>query len=136
MEVKHQGKWGTVNDLNWNMDEAHVVCRQLRCGAAVDAPTGAKFGLGIGPIWFNYIYCKGPESVITECSYPPVKDHHPEGLSHEKDAGAVCSRKFCQGWEGVLSRTTSGFIPRLSMSTWITPFRMYLGKYSTHTVIS
>ena len=57
-------------------------------------------------------------------------------FSHEKDAGAVCSHKFCQGWEGVLSRTTSGSIPRVSMSTWITPFRMYLGKYSTHTVIS
>nr|XP_025140767.1 scavenger receptor cysteine-rich type 1 protein M130-like [Bubalus bubalis] len=91
VEVKHQGEWGTVNDYNWNMEEAYVVCRQLRCGAAVDAPKGAKFGLGIGPIWFHYIYCKGSESTVSECSYPIVKDHGPEGHSHDKDAGAVCS---------------------------------------------
>ncbi|XP_068827623.1 antigen WC1.1-like [Capricornis sumatraensis] len=91
LEVKHQGEWGTVNDLNWSIEEAAVVCRQLKCGAAVDAPKGAKFGPGIGPIWFHYIYCKGPESAITECSYPTVKDHRPEGHSHDKDAGAVCS---------------------------------------------
>ncbi|KAI4586297.1 hypothetical protein MJG53_004084 [Ovis ammon polii x Ovis aries] len=91
LEVKHQGEWGTVNDLNWSIEEAAVVCRQLKCGAAVDAPKGARFGPGIGPIWFDYIYCKGPESAITECSYPTVKDHRPEGHSHDKDAGAVCS---------------------------------------------
>ncbi|XP_065761199.1 antigen WC1.1-like [Muntiacus reevesi] len=93
VEVKHQGKWGTVNDLNWSMEEAHVVCRQLRCGAAVDAPKGSKFGPGIGPVWFRYIYCKGQESVITECSYPPLKDHRTEGSSHNKDAGAICSAR-------------------------------------------
>nr|XP_020749211.1 antigen WC1.1-like [Odocoileus virginianus texanus] len=91
VEVKHQGEWGTVNDLNWSLEEASVVCRQLGCGTAVDAPKGAKFGPGVGPIWFHYIYCKGPESAITKCSYPTVKDHHPEGHSHDKDAGAVCS---------------------------------------------
>ncbi|XDB50821.1 hypothetical protein ABFV05_004437 [Capra hircus] len=93
VEVKHQGKWGTVNDLNWNMEEAHVVCRQLRCGAAVGAPKESKFGPGIGPVWFHYIYCKGQESVITECSYPPLKDHRTEGYSHNKDAGAICSAR-------------------------------------------
>ncbi|KAB0351200.1 hypothetical protein FD754_016057 [Muntiacus muntjak] len=93
VEVKHQGKWGTVNDLNWSMEEAHVVCRQLRCGAAVDAPKGSKFGPGIGPVWFRYIYCKGQESVITECSYPSLKDHRTEGYSHNKDAGAICSAR-------------------------------------------
>ncbi|CAN0287964.1 unnamed protein product [Rangifer tarandus platyrhynchus] len=93
VEVKHQGKWGTVNDLNWSMEEAHVVCRQLRCGAAVDASKGSKFGPGIGPVWFHYIYCKGQESVITECSYPPLKDHRTKGYSHNKDAGAICSAR-------------------------------------------
>ena len=100
VEVKHQGEWGTVNDYNWNMEEAYVVCRQLRCGAAVDAPKGAKFGLGIGPIWFHYIYCKGSESTVSECSYPIVKDHGPEGHSHDKDAGAVCSGKCGLVWGG------------------------------------
>ena len=124
--MKHQGEWGTVNDLNWSIEEAAVVCRQLGCGGAVDAPKGAKFGPGIGPIWFHYIYCKGPESAITECSYPTVKDHRPEGHSHDKDAGAVCSGKYCLVFEGISSRKTFSFIPRETMSIWITAFRAYL----------
>ena len=95
MEVKHQGEWRTVNDLNWNLEEAAVVCRHLGCGSAVDAPKRAKFGPGNGPIWFHYIHCKGPESAITECSYSTVEDHRPKGHSHDKDAGASCSGKGC-----------------------------------------
>ena len=95
MEVKHQGEWGTVNDLNWSLEEAAVVCRQLECGAAINASRGAHFGPGIGPIWFHYIHCKGPESAITECSYSTVEDHHPKGHSHDNDAGASCSGKCC-----------------------------------------
>uniref|UniRef100_A0A8B9Y599 SRCR domain-containing protein n=1 Tax=Bos mutus grunniens TaxID=30521 RepID=A0A8B9Y599_BOSMU len=91
VEVKHQGEWRTVNDLNWNLEEAAVVCRHLGCGSAVDAPKRAKFGPGNGPIWFHYIHCKGPESAITECSYSTVEDHRPKGHSHDKDAGASCS---------------------------------------------
>ena len=91
LKVKHQGEWGTVNDHNWSMEEAAVVCRSLGCGGAVGAPQRAKFGPGIGPIWFHYTYCKGQESAITKCSYPAVKDQRPEGHSHGKDAGAVCS---------------------------------------------
>ena len=135
VEVKHQGAWGTVNDYNWNMEEARVVCRQLRCGTAVDAPKGSKFGPGIGPIWFHYIYCKGQESAITECSYPVVMDHHPEGHSHNKDAGAVCSGKSCLVWEGLPFRKPFSFIPRLTTSLWIIAFRTYLGEDFTHTVI-
>ena len=111
VEVKHQGEWGTVDDLNWSMEEAAVVCRQLGCGGATDAPKRAHFGPGIGPIWFPYIYCKGPESAIMECSYPPVKDHRPEGNSHDKDAGAVCSGKSCLVCEGIPSRKTFSLFP-------------------------
>ena len=104
VEVKRQGEWGTVNDDNWSMEEAQVVCREPKCGAATDAPRGAYFGSGIGPIWFQYIYCNGTESMLTQCSYPPLKDHHPEGLSHDGDAGAVCSGKSCMIWEGISNR--------------------------------
>ncbi|XP_010842564.1 PREDICTED: antigen WC1.1-like, partial [Bison bison bison] len=91
VEVKHQGEWGTVNNYKWGLEEAAVVCRQLGCGAAVDALQRVHFGPAVGPIWFNVIYCKGTESDITECSYPTVKDYRPEGLSHDQDAGVVCS---------------------------------------------
>ncbi|KAB0387618.1 hypothetical protein FD755_002574 [Muntiacus reevesi] len=91
VEVKHQEDWGTVNDYKWGLEEATVVCRQLGCGAAIDAPQGAHFGPAVGPIWYSVIYCRGTESAIMECSHSTVKDYRPEGLSHDQDAGAVCS---------------------------------------------
>ncbi|KAM9683684.1 LOW QUALITY PROTEIN: antigen WC1.1-like [Dama dama] len=90
-EVKHQGEWGTVCDFKWSLEEAAVLCRQLGCGAAVDAPQGAYFGPAVGPIWLEYIHCSGTQSAIMECAYPTVKDYHPEGFSHDQDAGTVCS---------------------------------------------
>ena len=134
VEVKHQGEWGTVNDHNWSMEEAAVVCRQLGCGGAVDAPKGAKFGPGVGPIWFHYIYCKGQESAITRCSYPTVKDHRPEGHSHDKDAGAVCSGKCCLVQKGIPSRRSLSLIPRITMRIRITAFRTSLPGYSNESV--
>ncbi|KAB0339975.1 hypothetical protein FD754_023505, partial [Muntiacus muntjak] len=91
VEVKHQEDWGTVNDYKWGLEEATVVCRQLGCGAAIDAPQGAHFGPAVGPIWYSVIYCRGTESAIMECSHSTVKDYRPDGLSHDQDAGAVCS---------------------------------------------
>ena len=104
VEVKYQGEWGTMNDHSWSLEEAAVLCRQLECGAAINASRGAHFGPGIRPIWFHCIYCTGTESSLMECSYPSLKDHRPEGLSHQGDAKAVCSGKACLVWEGMPSR--------------------------------
>nr|ACI62161.1 WC1 [Bos taurus] len=91
VEVKHQGQWGTVNDYGWGLEEAAVVCRQLRCGAAVEAPRGAYFGPAAGPIWFYYVLCGGTESALTECQYSSIRDFSEDGFIHDWDAGAVCS---------------------------------------------
>ncbi|ELR50110.1 hypothetical protein M91_02073, partial [Bos mutus] len=91
VEVKHQGEWGTVNDYDWGLEEAAVVCRQLRCGAAVEAPRGAYFGPAAGPIWFYYVLCGGTESALTECQYSSIRDFSDDGFIHDWDAGAVCS---------------------------------------------
>ena len=133
VEVKHQGEWGTVNDHNWRLEEAQVVCRQLGCGAATDALRGAHFGPGIGPIWFRYTYCHGLESVLTACTYPVPKDYHPEGLSHDQDAGAVCSSKSCLVCEGIPIRKSPSLIPRVTMRLWITEFRFSSVQFSLVT---
>ncbi|XFF78164.1 hypothetical protein AB1E18_004383 [Capra hircus] len=91
VEVKHQGEWGTVKDYDWGLEQAAVVCRQLRCGAAVEAPRGAYFGPAAGPIWLYYILCRGTESALTECQYSSIRDFSDDGFIHDSDAGAVCS---------------------------------------------
>ena len=135
VEVKHQGEWGTVNDHNWSLEAAAVVCRELECGAAINASRGAHFGPGTGPIWFQYIYCNGTESSLMECSYPPLKNHLPEGLSHDRDAGAVCLGKSCQVWEGIFSWKSLCLFLRIAYA-YGSVFSTFLGEDSSHRVIS
>ncbi|XP_055425712.1 antigen WC1.1-like [Bubalus kerabau] len=91
VEVKHQGEWGTVDDMEWTLKDASVVCRQLGCGAAIGFPGGAYFGPGLGPIWLLYVSCEGVESTVSDCRHSDIKDYRNDSLSHDCDAGVVCS---------------------------------------------
>ncbi|XP_049330415.1 deleted in malignant brain tumors 1 protein-like isoform X13 [Astyanax mexicanus] len=88
VEVLHRGHWGTVCDDYWDMRDAAVVCRELGCGEAIDAPRRARFGSGSGPIWVEYANCAGSESSLKNCrSY----DWGRQRCNHDEDAGAVCA---------------------------------------------
>uniref|UniRef100_A0A3Q1MZY9 BoWC1.1 n=1 Tax=Bos taurus TaxID=9913 RepID=A0A3Q1MZY9_BOVIN len=91
VEVKHQGEWGTVDDLEWTLKDASVVCRQLGCGAAIGFPGGAYFGPGLGPIWLSYTSCEGVESTVSDCRHSNIKDYRNDSYLHDWDAGVVCS---------------------------------------------
>ncbi|XP_044924808.1 deleted in malignant brain tumors 1 protein-like, partial [Mustela putorius furo] len=88
VEVLIQGTWGTVCDDLWDLAEATVVCRQLQCGRAVAAPTGAHFGAGSGKILLDDVQCAGAESHLGQCM-----QRGEAGLNcgHLEDAGVVCT---------------------------------------------
>uniref|UniRef100_A0AC11E6Q0 Uncharacterized protein n=1 Tax=Ovis aries TaxID=9940 RepID=A0AC11E6Q0_SHEEP len=91
VEVKHQGEWGTVDDRNWSLKDASVVCRQLECGVAVGIPQEVYFGPGLGPIWLLYTLCEGTESTVSDCRHSNIKDYRNDSYTHDRDAGVVCS---------------------------------------------
>ncbi|MCJ8742904.1 hypothetical protein PDJAM_G00087670 [Pangasius djambal] len=88
VEVLHDGHWGTVCDDDWDMREAAVVCRELRCGEAVNVRYRAHFGRGSGPIWMNDVRCSGSESTLKNCSSAEWGKNY---CDHGGDAGVTCS---------------------------------------------
>ncbi|NWZ81063.1 CD6 protein, partial [Poecile atricapillus] len=114
VELEQEGTWGTVCDDGWDILDADVVCRQLRCGHAMRAPGNASFGRGHGPILRDEVGCKGHERDLWEC--PAALEHD---CSHKEDAGVVCSEH--QEWR--LSGGRDGCAGRVEVffrGTWST----------------
>ncbi|XP_078500116.1 scavenger receptor cysteine-rich domain-containing protein DMBT1-like [Lissotriton helveticus] len=87
VELYHAGQWGTVCDDSWDMTEAAVVCRQLGCGRAAFAYSGAYFGQGNGIIYLEKVTCTGNEQYLWDC---PRQQWDAVGCTHMEDAGVVC----------------------------------------------
>ncbi|KAL3987670.1 hypothetical protein ACER0C_014785 [Sarotherodon galilaeus] len=87
-EIYYNSAWGTVCDDGWDMNDVQVVCKQLNCGIALEAPAVAHFGEGHGQIWLDDVACSGSESSLTECGHNGFGAHN---CGHGEDAGVICS---------------------------------------------
>ncbi|XP_056366044.1 LOW QUALITY PROTEIN: deleted in malignant brain tumors 1 protein-like [Oenanthe melanoleuca] len=94
VEVFHAGRWGTVCDDAWDLADAQVSCRQVRCGPALWAPGAARFGEGAGPIWLDGLRCAGTEAHLAECPARPWGQHT---CNHVEDASAICADSGLSG---------------------------------------
>ncbi|XP_009945320.1 PREDICTED: scavenger receptor cysteine-rich type 1 protein M130, partial [Leptosomus discolor] len=114
VEVKHEEQWGTVCDGDWTIEDAEVVCKQLRCGSAVQALNRAPFGEGSGPTWLYRVDCRGDESTLWNCSHAGWGAFT---CPHYFDTGVICS-----GYGGYRlangSTTCSGRVELLHGGTW------------------
>ncbi|XP_031659258.1 deleted in malignant brain tumors 1 protein-like isoform X1 [Oncorhynchus kisutch] len=87
VEVYQDGSWGTVCDDNWAVLDAQVVCRELSCGPATEAPHQAHFGEGSGSILLDDVACMGSEGSLLECSSGGIGNHD---CGHDEDASVTC----------------------------------------------
>ncbi|XP_021257724.1 scavenger receptor cysteine-rich domain-containing group B protein-like [Numida meleagris] len=87
VEVKLRGRWGTVADGAWSVEDAEVVCRQLGCGSAAGAYHGSKFGPAEGPINLVVVQCRGDEPALWNCS---IQGWGPYDGHHDHDVAVVC----------------------------------------------
>uniref|UniRef100_A0A672TUS0 SRCR domain-containing protein n=1 Tax=Strigops habroptila TaxID=2489341 RepID=A0A672TUS0_STRHB len=70
VELYLNGTWSTVCQDTWDIVDATVVCRQLGCGTALDAPGSARFGPGVAAPWPGAGGCAGSELSLWDCPAP------------------------------------------------------------------
>ncbi|XP_074904509.1 scavenger receptor cysteine-rich domain-containing protein SCART1-like isoform X2 [Buteo buteo] len=88
VEVKLQGRWGSVADDAWDMEDAEVVCQQLGCGSAAAAfAAGSRFGKVDGPISLTIINCRGDEAALWNCE---IRGWGPYVGIHDFDTAVIC----------------------------------------------
>uniref|UniRef100_A0A8C4TCI3 Soluble scavenger receptor cysteine-rich domain-containing protein SSC5D n=1 Tax=Erpetoichthys calabaricus TaxID=27687 RepID=A0A8C4TCI3_ERPCA len=120
VELYYDRRWGTVCDRYWDLQDASVLCNQIGCGYAIEAPGQARFGEGKGEIWRDNLHCEGDETDLTKC---PALDYGREECTHKNDAGVVCSSEYllsggpsrCEGWVEVYYKKDWA---RVMMESW------------------
>ena len=88
VEIFYKGIWGTVCDDEWDINDAHVVCRQLGFPSASTYYHEAQYGEGSDPILLDDVRCSGGEASISDCF------HRGWGIvscSHSEDASVICN---------------------------------------------
>ncbi|XP_019208014.1 deleted in malignant brain tumors 1 protein [Oreochromis niloticus] len=122
VEVYYNNSWGTVCGDGWDLNNAQVVCRQLNCWTALEAPQNAYFGEGTGQIWLDEVTCSGNESFLSDCQRSGFGVHD---CDHSKDASVICSAP----WADVISQ---GVTPSEKVASW----RKFLVKVNLAAVDS
>lgn len=87
VEVLYNGQWGTVCDDYWDVDDAHVACRQLGYNYAVRALQWSDVPHGSGQIWLDDVECTGGEPNLSSCPHRGWGYHN---CIHDEDAGIEC----------------------------------------------
>ncbi|XP_072122584.1 scavenger receptor cysteine-rich type 1 protein M130-like isoform X1 [Mobula birostris] len=87
VEVYDGGTWNILQDKVWNINDANVVCRQLRCGNATLAYNSSKLRASIWPVKVTDIQCEGSELHLRNCRMSMMK----QSFSDITGVGVLCS---------------------------------------------
>uniref|UniRef100_G3PJF6 SRCR domain-containing protein n=1 Tax=Gasterosteus aculeatus aculeatus TaxID=481459 RepID=G3PJF6_GASAC len=65
LEMKHEGEWRPVDENQWDLESASLVCGQLACGAVLSIETKEMSQLNA---WHVQLSCEH-DSMLRECSF-------------------------------------------------------------------
>ncbi|XP_075770476.1 scavenger receptor cysteine-rich domain-containing protein DMBT1-like [Pelodiscus sinensis] len=92
VEIFHQGRWGTVCGLGWDLRDAKVLCRELGCGSPrYITQSCSKFSRSSEPILLGLLDCTGHETSLTQCQF---QDWAEKPCPHPWDTGVTCQEPF------------------------------------------
>ena len=86
--IEYDQSFSYVCDNEWDINDAHVVCRQLGFEGAVNITTGGSYGDGYRFLLDN-VNCTGDESSLLYCTHTGFGYHH--GCTQNQVAGVVCA---------------------------------------------
>lgn len=92
LRIFRDGRWGTVCNSSWTLENAQVVCRQLGYSSVVSYMEGYY---GRGPIYLSNVRCKGTEQRLDECPHDGWGVHN--GCTHVMDVGMECGSAAVSG---------------------------------------
>ena len=87
VEVRYMGVWGTVCDDDWDLNDAHVACRELGYVRARAYEKRSLFGRSSGMIWMSGVSCTGSEARLSDCTFNGWKIHN---CNQSNNAGVRC----------------------------------------------
>ncbi|XP_072411945.1 scavenger receptor cysteine-rich domain-containing protein DMBT1-like [Chiloscyllium punctatum] len=95
VEVYYNGSWGRVQDTLWDLNDSHVVCRQLGCGHALETSKTSQYEESDGRPWVHDIQCHGQESQLRDCR---ISGPLNSSVTDSSNVVILCSdvRAFCQ----------------------------------------
>ncbi|XP_078063330.1 scavenger receptor cysteine-rich domain-containing protein DMBT1-like, partial [Mustelus asterias] len=88
VEIYYNGTWGSVCDDSWDLTDAHVVCKQLSCGTALDAALPASSGPSVDSVWLDEVNCSGDELFLWNCPSASRGNHD---CNQKEDVNIMCS---------------------------------------------
>ncbi|XP_072410632.1 scavenger receptor cysteine-rich domain-containing protein DMBT1-like [Chiloscyllium punctatum] len=88
LEVYYNGSWGRVQDTLWDLNAAHLVCRQLGCGYALETHNTSNYRVSDERPWVHSIQCHGQESQLRDCN---ISNPLNSSVTDSGAVGILCS---------------------------------------------
>lgn len=88
VEVYNSTSRGKLCDDSWVLNDAIVVCRELKCGKALAISQSVSFNSSKEEMWLADVNCSGRETSLMQCPHGKFGEN---GCERNKGVVVVCS---------------------------------------------